>query len=562
MSAISNLIPRPRFIEAGSGAWRRADVAGSVSVHAADTALPASVLLRSRLWSGLRVHTKDASADAADIRLVVDQSLEDEAYRLAVDDAGVRITASGAGGFTAAVHTLLQLCGDDVWRSGAARPRALSIPHVSIEDAPRYAWRGLMIDVARHFLPLRELRRIIELMAMHKLNTLNLHLTDDQGWRFEVRAYPRLTEVGSWRASTQVGGDDATAGEYERPHGGFYSQNDLRDLVAFAADHGVTIVPEIDVPGHSQAAIAAYPHLGIGTTSGFPPAVWPRFGVSGFPLNMEQGTVEFFRTVLDELLDIFPSQLIGLGGDECPSAPWEADPRSVELASARELSHPRELQAWFLAQLATHLEGHGRTLLAWDDLLEHADRPNAVVLGWRGDAGVRAALRAGLEVIACPDHLVYFDYRQSDDPREPVPVGVVVTAADVARFDPMPAGVDESARALIRGGQGNLWTEHVDNPRAVDFMLWPRACALSEALWSGPVTNDVEFALRLDAHLGRLDAFGVEYRPADGPKPWQERPGVRGREQSLAERAAVVAELTRAYDADEIVATDRDRACH
>ncbi len=556
MSVVRDLLPRPRHIEEGTGTWRPS---GAVSVHAVDAARPAAVLLRARLHSGLRVQTTDGVAPAAgirraDIRLLEDASLATEAYRLSVADAGVLIEASDAAGFIAAVHTFLQLCGDDIWRAAAGQPRPLAVPHVRIDDEPLYAWRGVMIDVARHFLPVRELRRIIELMAMHKLNTLNLHLTDDQGWRLQVRAYPRLTEVGSWRASTQQGADDATAGELQRPHGGFYTQDELRDLVAFAADHGVLIVPEVDVPGHSQAAIAAYPQLGIGAASENPPSVWPRFGVSGFPLNMEEGTVDFFRTVIDELLDIFPSRLVGLGGDECPSGPWEADARSVELAAERGLAHPRELQGWFLAELAAHLHSHGRELLAWDDLLEHENRPPAVILGWRGEAGVRAALRAGLEVIACPDHLVYFDYRQSDDAGEPVPVGVVVTAADVARFDPMPVGMDEGDRRLIRGGQGNLWSEHLDSPRAVDYMLWPRASALGEALWSGPVTDDAEFAGRLQRHLGRLDAFGVEYRRGGGPLPWQQRPGLRGRTQSPQERAADVAELTRAFDAGENVA--------
>lgn len=548
MRQAHNLMPRPRFMEPGTGVWQ---ASGQLSVSATEAALPASILLRTRLWSGLRLHTVDGMANTADIRFVVDESLTAEAYHLIVSDSGVLISAQNAAGFVAATHTLLQLSGDDIWRAGAATPRLLEIGHVRIDDAPLYPWRGLMIDVARHFLPVRELRRIVELMAMHKLNTMHLHLTDDQGWRLEVKAFPRLTEIGSWRASTQIGANDANAEEYQRPHGGFYTQNELRDLVAFASDHGVTIVPEIDVPGHSQAAIAAYPELGISGSQNFPPAVWPRFGVSAYPLNMEQSTVDFFSAVIDELVEIFPAKVVGLGGDECPSAPWEADPRSVELAAERELSHPRELQAWFLNQLDIRLRHHGRELLAWDDLLENESRPDAVVLGWRGEAGVRAALRAGLEVVACPDHLLYFDYRQSDDAREPVPVGVVVTAADVARFDPMPDGVAESARHLIRGGQGNLWAEHLDDARNRDYMLWPRACALGEALWAGPVSDDAEFATRLHAHLARLDSFGVEYRQVTGPQPWQQRPGLLGRQETLAEREAVVAELTRAFNANE-----------
>lgn len=538
------LIPRPTFHATAEGSLSIRDV---VTVSAPALADDAVAHLTARLWAGARVRAD--RAETAVISFTTDASLAPEAYRLDVSPSAVRAAASDAAGFAHAVTTLIQLAGG-LGRAVTAQPQTVELPACVIEDSPRFAWRGLMIDVARHFLPVREVLRQLDLMALHKLNRLHFHLTDDQGWRVQINAYPRLHEVASWRHSTQIGANDADAGELVRPHGGYYTQDDLREIVAYATARGITVVPEIDVPGHSQAAISAYPHLGVPDASGAAPdvQVWPRFGVSAYPLNAEESTVDFFRTVLDELLEIFPSVDIGLGGDEVPSAAWEADPRSCELVRERGLEHPRDLQFWFLDQLRQHIETRGRRMMAWDEVLEHDISRDVTVLGWRGDAGIRAAVARGIPVVACPDDRMYFDYRQSDDPREPVPVSVVVGVREVLAFDPVPAGATAEQASVVRGGQANLWTEHLDSPRAVDYMLWPRAAALAEVLWSGPGVDVEDFEARLESHLRTLQDRGVEYRRASGPLPWQERPGIPGRIQDRDERQSEIERLTAAIE--------------
>lgn len=537
------LIPRPRLFEATVGAFTMTE---SVEIRHVPDAADAVALLAERLWAGARIRVDNSEFEGAGIHLVEDAALAPEAYRVEVTPLIVTIAASDAAGFRHGIATLLQLCGEGVWRAASARSRTVSIPACRIEDEPAFTWRGVMIDVARHFLPVREVLRIIDLLAMHKFNRLHFHLTDDQGWRIQIRAFPRLTEVGAWRDRTQEGADDANAPEVIRPHGGFYTQDDIAEIVSYATGRGVVVVPEIDLPGHSQAAISAYPELGVPTHDGLAPQVevYPRWGVSAHPLNAEEATVDFFRTVLDEVLELFPSVDIGLGGDEVPAWPWEADPRSQELARERGLNGPRELQFWFLEQLRQHIESKGRRMMAWDEVLEHEITSDVTVLGWRGDAGIGEALRRGIPVVACPDNRLYFDYRQSDDPREPIPVGVVVGMREVYAFQPVPDWATEEQAAFVRGAQANLWAEHLDSGRNRDYMLWPRACALSEVLWSGPGGDFDEFADRLQTHLTRLDERGVEYRRATGPLPWQERPGVSGRIQNQAERQEEIDALT------------------
>jgi hexosaminidase len=383
-------------------------------------------------------------------------------------------------------------------------------------------WRGCLLDVARHFLPKADVLRLVDLLAVHKMNVLHLHLTDDQGWRLEVRRYPELTRVGAWRRESMVGPGGPFDG---RPHGGFYPQDDIREIVAYAAERFVTVVPEVDVPGHSQAAIAAYPFLGNGSG---PVDVCTEWGVSSRVLNVSDETLDFYRGVLDEVLELFPSPYVCLGGDECPKDEWQASPHAQARMRELGLADEDELQSWFLTQLSSYLIERGRRPYGWDEILDGGLPPGAVVASWRGTAGAVAAARAGHDVVLCPTASAYLDYRQSDRPDEPVPVGTLLRLEDVYAFDPVPPEVAAVGAERVLGAQCNVWTEHLPSVRAVDYAAFPRLCAFAETVWS-PAGRDLgDFRTRLAAHQPRLDALGVEYRHDDGPLPWQTRPDVPG----------------------------------
>ncbi|WP_336647325.1 beta-N-acetylhexosaminidase [Microbacterium sp. MMO-10] len=537
-----DLVPLPARVTTTPGGFA---LTAGLRIHADGALADAARVLQTalRTATGIPLGTA-ASAEDAGILLQQDPRLEDEAYVLEVTPERIRIDAGGERGAHWAAQTLLQLLPAQVHRRAGIRTDSASpdwrVPPVRIEDAPRFAWRGLMLDTARHFFPVHEVLRLIDLLAMHRLNVLHLHLTDDQGWRAEIRAYPRLTSVGGWRPSSQIGsGPGAT--QDGRPHGGFYTQEDLREIVAYAAAHGIAVVPEIEMPGHVQAAIAAYPELGF-VAEEHP---WTRWGVNPHALRLDEPTIAFFCTVLDEIIDIFPSPVIGIGGDECRKDEWRADPATQRRKAELGLDTEEQLQAWFVSRIDAHLRSRGRRVYGFDEILEGGLVSEATVASWRGTAGAVIAARRGADVVMCPEDTVYLDYRQSALPEEPIPVGVVTTIAQVRAFDPIPAGLEPEHHGRIVGGQGNLWTEHVDSARRLDYQLFPRLCALAEALWSGQDPSAVaSFADRLDGHLARLDAAGVEYRPASGPHPWQQRPGVPGQPYDRAERAAEIARLT------------------
>ncbi|MBS1698433.1 MAG: beta-N-acetylhexosaminidase [Actinobacteria bacterium] len=540
---VLNLLPQPSRVETGSGAFPLTDgtrIRAEAPLDAAAERLQDA--LRAGLGLTLAPETDSAEQGASAVEFTVDTRLADEAYVLTVDEDGIRVAAAGVAGAHHAVQTLLQLLPARVHRratTGDAAP--VAVPAVRVEDAPQYRWRGLMLDVSRHFAPTAEVLRVIDQLAMHRLNVLHLHLTDDQGWRAEIRRYPRLTEIGAQRPSSQLGaGPGAT--QDGRPHGGFYTQDDLREIVGYAAARGITVVPEIELPGHVQAAIAAYPELGLVAE---PLEPWTNWGINPHALNVEESTIAFFCNVLDEVIDIFPSAVIGIGGDECRKDEWRADARTQELMRERGLADEDELQSWFIARIDEHVRSRGRRLYGWDEILEGGRVVGATVASWRGTAGAVIAARRGSDVVMCPEDTVYLDYRQSDSPDEPIPTGLLTTVAHVRAFDPIPAELEPEHHARILGGQGNLWTEHVDSGRRRDYQLFPRLCALAEALWSGQDPDAVaSFPDRLEGHLARLDAAGVEYRPASGPLPWQQVPGVPGKSYDRAERAAQIARLT------------------
>ncbi|MDF2704621.1 beta-N-acetylhexosaminidase [Nonomuraea muscovyensis] len=463
--------------------------------------------------------------------------LAPEAYRLTVGDDGVRIVAGGAAGAFYAAQSFLQLLPPTAFRKAAGGP--LTAPGVHVEDAPRFRWRGCLLDVARHFMTKHEVLRFVDLLAMHKLNVLHLHLTDDQGWRVEIRRHPRLTEVGAWRRESQTGWNGPMDG---RPHGGYYTQDDIREIVAYAARRHVTVVPEIDLPGHTQAAIAAYPELGNLDT---PLEVGTTWGIGENVLNVEDSTIAFFRDVLEEVLELFPSPYVCLGGDECRKDQWRASPAAQRRIAELGLRDEEELQSWFVHQFAAFLTARGRRLVGWDEILEGGLAPGSVVASWRGDLGAVAAARRGHDVINCSNTETYFDYRQGPGEDEPVPFGTVLTVDDVYAFEPIPADLrgDPAARHIL-GAQCGVWTELIDSGRHVDYMAFPRLSAFAETVWSSAERDLADFRARLAVHLRRLEAVGVEYRREEGPLPWQTRPGVPGRPEDPVEWQAQLAAWT------------------
>ncbi len=532
------LIPQPTELHAGRGEFLLDD---RTTIAAPDQLAPVATWLRSTLAAPTGYPLPAPTGEAGQrIELSLVDDLAPEHYRLTVAPNWVHIVGGDAAGVFYGAQTLRQLLPPQLLRAAPVGSGPWPVPAVQITDGPAFGWRGFLLDVARRFLPKREVMRLIDLMALHKLNVLQLHLTDDQGWRVEIRRYPRLTEVGSWRHRSPVGASRHRRYD-DRPHGGFYTQDDIREIVAYAATRHVTIVPEIDLPGHTQAAIAAYPELGNGDA---PLPVCADWGIQTHTLNVEDGTIEFFSNVLDEVIALFPSEYICIGGDECPKDEWRASPRAQQRMRELGLTTEEQLQSWYIHRLADHLARHHRKLCGWDEIIEGGLPPGATVLSWRGTRGAVAAARAGHDTITSPRTQVYLDFRQSHRDDEPVPIGSVTTLADIYAFRPVPDELTNAEAARVIGAAAHLWTEHIDDVRLLDYMAFPRLAAFAEAVWSTGPRDSTNFLHRLREHEHRLDALGVEYRPADGPHPWQTRPDAPGWPQDRAELDAHYARQT------------------
>jgi hexosaminidase len=358
-------------------------------------------------------------------------------------------------------------------------------------------------------------KKYIDLLALHKMNSFHWHLTDDQGWRLEIKKYPRLTEVGAWRTETLVGKPqrDSAANVYDKKrHGGFYSQDDAREIVAYARERFVRVVPEIEMPGHSQATIAAYPYLGnFGDTV----PVWTMWGVTPHILNPSDTTIAFMKDVLTEVMAIFPSEFIHIGGDEAPKTEWKASPRAQARMKALGLANENELQSWFTTQMDAFLTSHGRRLVGWDEILEGGLAPNAVVMSWRGIAGGLTAARAGHDVVMTPGNYTYFDHYQSlNKDAEPLAIGGFLPLDSVYAYEPVPAELEARFAAHILGAQAQVWTEYIEGPKHVEYMAFPRMSALAEVLWTPRAQRDfADFTARLPRQLQRFNALDVNYRP-------------------------------------------------
>ena len=437
-----------------------------------------------------------------------------ESYRLAVSKDRAIITASSGAGLFYGVQTLRQLLPPTVFSATLVNGQKWEVPVVTIEDAPRFAWRGMLLDVSRHFMPKDFIKKFIDTIAMQKMNHLHLHLTDDQGWRVEIRKYPKLTEVGAWRAETVVGHANKPGATFDGiRHGGFYTQNDLRELVAYAADRHVTIIPEIEMPGHAQAAIAAYPELGNVKE---PLPVFTTWGVNKNIFNVEEPTILFLQDVLAEVVDIFPGTYIHIGGDEAVKDQWKAS-EAVQ-KRMKELGIPDEakMQSYFIARMNDFLKSKGRKLIGWDEILEGGLGRDATVMAWRSvDKGIEAA-ELGNDVVMAPTAFTYFDYYQGKPKEEPLAIGGNLTLSKVYGFDPLPKKLDADGLSHIMGTQGQLWAEYIPNPDHMEYMAFPRACALAEVAWTPQAQRDFKyFSERLKTHVKRLGQMKVRYRPLD-----------------------------------------------
>jgi len=459
-------------------------------------------------WMGATLELRKFTGKAPESGIVLatdaeNAELGDEGYTLTINNDGIRLRANTPQGLACGVQSLRQLHGQGAPDPSVSAAPAPRIQHVRIVDQPRYRWRGMHLDVGRHFMPLEFVKEYIDLLAYHKMNIFHWHLTEDQGWRIEIKKYPKLTEVAAWRM------DDG------QRYGGFYTQDEIREVLAYAAERFVTVVPEIEMPGHTMAALAAYPEL---SCTGGPFEISGKSGIREEVYCAGNDDVfVFLENILDEVCKLFPSPYIHIGGDECPKKRWQKCEKCQARIKSEGLADEHALQSYFIRRIEKMLNARGKNLVGWDEILEGGLAPNATVMSWRGTKGGIEAARQGHDVIMCPTSHCYFDYRQSDRDGEPgAPWAPVIDLATVYQFEPTPAELSGAEAAHVLGGQGNIWTERMLTPEDVEFMAYPRACALAEVLWSAPQRRHWDdFRARLDIHLRRLDDMQVNYRRID-----------------------------------------------
>ncbi|WP_341837710.1 family 20 glycosylhydrolase [Chitinophaga pollutisoli] len=425
-----------------------------------------------------------------------------EGYQLKSGKDIVTIEGDDEAGTFYGMQTLIQLF-------PLQSATAYWLPGVSISDQPRFAYRGLHLDVCRHFFPVSFIKKYIDLLAMHKMNTFHWHLTDDQGWRIEIKRYPKLMEIGSRRKETLDGRleDNKFDG---KPYGGFYTQEDIQEVVAYATERHVTVIPEIEMPGHALAALASYPHLGC---TGGPYAVATKWGVFDDVFCAGNDTTfQFLQNVLEEVLILFPSKYIHIGGDESPKVRWEKCPKCQARMKAEGLRDEHALQSYFIRRMEKWLNEKGRQIIGWDEILEGGLAPNATVMSWRGIEGGIAAAKQHHDVIMTPGNFVYFDYYQSQGKNEPLAIGGFTPVSKVYGYEPVPEGLSAREASFIKGAQANLWTEYIGSPEHAEYMVYPRAVALAEVLWSPKERKNYDgFLERLKQHFRRLDKKSVNY---------------------------------------------------
>lgn len=438
-----------------------------------------------------------------------------EAYSLHSVANGITITAADAHGIFNGIQTLLQLLPVEVYSSEVNQNIQWKVPALKINDEPIFSWRGMHLDVGRHFFDVSFVKKFIDILAYHKMNTFHWHLTEDQGWRIEIKKYPRLTEIGAWRDSTLIGHmrDKPHTFLHERT-GGFYTQEEIKEVVKYAQKRHITIVPEIEMPGHAQAAVAAYPEFGCTDSS---PGVRPYWGISKDIFSPEQNTIDFLKDVLDEVMALFPGEYIHIGGDEAHKNQWEESERIQQLMKERGLHDMHEMQSWFIGQIDDHLTSNGRKLIGWDEILEGGLAEGAAVMSWRGEKGAIKAAQMGHKAVMAASKITYFNrYQTRDRENEPLAHGHYLPLETVFHFNAIPDTLTHEQSKLILGAQGQLWSEYIATADYMEYMALPRLCALSDVVWSNKENRDYQAFLRaLETHLKRLDEMKINYRLPD-----------------------------------------------
>jgi len=434
-------------------------------------------------------------------------NLGNEGYHLDISKKRIVIEANSVKGTYYGIQSLFQLLllNADLQYSTTSE---INIPTMEIADEPRFAYRGMHLDVGRHIFPPEFVKEYIDLLAYYKFNTFHWHLTEDQGWRIEIKKYPKLTEVGAWRKETLIGHGGKTPYKYDgKPYGGYYTQDEIRDIVAYAALRQITIIPEIEMPGHSLAALAAYPELGC---TGGPYEVATRWGVFQDIYCTNDTTFEFLENVLLEVMELFPSKYIHIGGDEAPKARWKECPTCQATMAREGLKDEHELQSYFIQRIEKFLNSHGRSIIGWDEILEGGLAPNATVMSWRGTDGGIAAAQQGHDAIMTPGSHCYFDHYQSKLSTEPLAIGGYLPLEKVYSYEPVPELLNDKDILRILGAQGNVWTEYMDTPEQVEYMILPRMAALSEVNWASEKNWEL-FQKKIEKHFIIYEHFGYNY---------------------------------------------------
>lgn len=431
-----------------------------------------------------------------------------ESYVINAKPYGVSIDyGDGAGAFYA-VQTLLQLLPVEIFAQNRQAGTDWTIPCCSIEDAPRFKYRGMHLDVCLHYFDFEFLKRYIDIMAAHKVNRFHWHLTEDQGWRLEIKKYPLLTEKGQWRKETVVG--SLYSGVYDGiPHGGYYTQDQVKELVRYAAERYVTIIPEIELPGHALAAIACYPELSCGLEDHYETAT--KWGIFKQVYCTKESTFKFLEDVFDEVFELFPSELIHIGGDECPKASWKACPHCQSMIKKLGLKDEFELQSYFVTRMEKYINSKGRQIIGWDEILQGGLAPNAKVMSWLGEEGGIKAAQQHHEVVMSPHYKYYLDYWQADPYSEPLAMSGPTTLKTMYEYEPVPEVLTSQEAKYIIGVEGCVWTEYMPTPERVEYMAWPRMCAIAETGWTQASKDWDGFTRRLERHFDRLDGMEVGY---------------------------------------------------